>query len=83
MQEFDLNSTGEVIDVLGGNPAVGELTGSNANAVSNWRGFNLFPAWTYLSITKALSAIGKSAPDSLWKMQPPAPKKRQADEASA
>src|SRR5256885_6979876 len=60
--EFDLHSTAEIIDELGGNPAVAELTGTgNAKAVSNWRSSNLFPAWTYLILTNALQALGKTA----------------------
>lgn len=74
-----LRTTDAVIEALGGNRAVGDLTASNAKAVSNWRN-SKFPAWTYLSINKALDAIGKSAPDNLWKMEAP---KRQRDEASA
>lgn len=83
MRTFDLETTEAVIDALGGNPAVAELTASNTKAVWNWRNAKQFPAWTYLLLTGALKRIGKSAPDTLWAMQPPAPKARQADEASA
>lgn len=77
----ELRSTSEIIDALGGNQAVSELTGiNNSGAVSNWRAQAAFPAWTYLSITRALEQTGKSAPDALWAMNPP--RKRHA-EASA
>lgn len=79
MQEFaTLQTTDDVIDALGGNRAVGDLTASNAKAVSNWRG-SKFPAWTYLSINRGLDAIGKSASASLWKME--APKRQQGADA--
>lgn len=73
MQEFDLQTTAAVIDALGGNPAVGDLTGSNAKAVWNWRSSNSFPANTYVAIMTALRAQGMRAPDSLWAMKLPAP----------
>ncbi len=77
--ELTLQTTESVIDELGGNQAVSELTGTlNAKAVSNWRSSNLFPAWTYLILTTALQARGKAASDTLWKMEAPAKKPRQA-----
>lgn len=82
MELVILQTTDDVIEALGGNRAVGDLTTSNAKAVSNWRG-SKFPAWTYLAIKGALKRTGKSAPDALWAMNPPASKKRQTDEASA
>lgn len=78
MQEFGtLTTTADVIDALGGNQEVSELTRADAKAVFNWRG-SKFPAWTYLSIKSGLRAKGKTAPDSLWKMEPPLSKKRRA-----
>lgn len=77
-----LETTDAVIDELGGNRAVGELTSSNAKAVSNWRGAK-FPAWTYLLINEALRRTGKTAPDTLWAMTPPQTKRRQADDEAA
>lgn len=67
-----LDTTEQVIDVLGGNGPVAELTLSKPNAVSNWRGFKTFPANTYVAIIDALSAKGKTAPASLWGMKLPA-----------
>jgi hypothetical protein len=68
----DLTTTSEVIDALGGNPAVADLTSSTTKAVWNWRGFETFPSNTYVAMTKALAAIGKTAPASLWGMKQPA-----------
>lgn len=67
-----LETTEEVIKALGGNGPVAEITSSKPNAVSNWRGFKTFPANTYVSMTSALEAIGKTAPASLWGMKMPA-----------
>lgn len=66
-----LETTAQVIDALGGNGAVCELTDSKPNAVSNWRGFETFPPNTYVVMTQALAAIGKTAPTSLWRMKLP------------
>lgn len=65
-----LLKTSEVIEALGGNPAVATLTDSKPNAVSNWRGFKTFPSNTYVAMTSALHEMGKSAPPSLWRMKP-------------
>lgn len=67
-----LRTTDDVIDALGGNRAVGEITASNAKAVSNWRASNSFPSNTYVALQAALKGIGKSAPDALWSMKMPA-----------
>jgi hypothetical protein len=64
-----LKTTSEVMDALGGNLAVAEITGSKPKAVSNWRRFETFPSKTYLAMTNALLAKGKQAPASLWKME--------------
>jgi hypothetical protein len=64
-----LSTTTEVMDALGGNLAVAELTGSNNKAVWNWRKSNVFPSNTYVALTDALSAKGKAAPASLWGMK--------------
>lgn len=58
-----------MLDALGGNVAVAELTGSKPKAVWNWRGFETFPSNTYVAMTAALLAKGKSAPASLWGMK--------------
>lgn len=65
-----LDSASDVIDALGGNPKVGEITQRKPSAVSNWRKFNSFPANTYVAIKAALAAIDCDAPDSLWDMVP-------------
>jgi hypothetical protein len=64
----ELSTTDDVIDALGGIPAVMELTGSTYKAVFNWKGFSSFPSKTYLVMTDALVALGKTAPASLWGM---------------
>jgi hypothetical protein len=66
----ELTSTSDVMDALGGNLAVAELTQSTVKAVWNWRGFETFPSNTYVAMTNALLAKGKSAPASLWGMKP-------------
>jgi len=66
-----LTTTSDVIEALGGNPAVAEITGSTTKAVWNWRGFKAFPSNTYIMLTEALRAKGLSAPDSLWGMKEP------------
>ncbi len=68
----ELRTTAEVIDALGGNQPVANLTSSTNKAVSNWRGFPTFPSNTYLAIIEALRARGKTAPASLWGMKTPA-----------
>jgi hypothetical protein len=65
----ELRTTSEVIIALGGNRPVAELTRSTHKAVSNWRGFSKFPSNTYLAMTAALAAKGKTAPASLWGMR--------------
>ena len=67
----ELRTTSEVIDALGGNPAVAELTSSTPKAVWNWRGFQTFPSNTYVAMTQALRAKGKTAPATLWGMRLP------------
>jgi len=67
-----LTTTSEVLDALGGNAAVAELTSSTGKAVWNWRGFETFPSNTYVAMIEALRAKGKTAPASLWGMKMPA-----------
>ncbi|WP_213287545.1 hypothetical protein [Bradyrhizobium sp. sGM-13] len=74
----ELSTTSEVIDALGGNAAVAKITGSTVKAVWNWRGFETFPSNTYVALTDALRAIGKTAPPSLWGMKIPAEPERAA-----
>lgn len=66
-----LDTTEQVIDELGGNGPVAEITLSKPNAVSNWRNFKTFPSNTFVAMTDALRARGKSAPASLWGMKLP------------
>jgi hypothetical protein len=65
----EILTASEVMDALGGNTGVRMLTGSTANAVSNWRAFGTFPSSTYVVMLAALNARGKTAPASLWKMR--------------
>jgi len=64
-----LATTAEVVEALGGYLAVAEITHSKPKAASNWPRFKTFPANTYLAITEALLAKGKTAPASLWGMK--------------
>jgi hypothetical protein len=68
-----LKSVSDVIDRLGGNVEVADLTSRSSNAVSNWRAFGKFPANTYVLIRDALSRLNYTAPESLWAMQQPNP----------
>lgn len=67
----ELQTAGEVMDALGGNAGVAELTGSTSKAVSNWRSFGRFPAKFYLVMTAALAGKGMRAPAALWGMSEP------------
>lgn len=69
---IELCTTVEVLDELGGNGPVAELTASTTKAVSNWRSFETFPSNTYVAMIEALRARGKTAPASLWGMKMPA-----------
>lgn len=71
-----LLTTAEVMDALGGTGAVAVLTGSKPSAASNWRGFDTFPANTYVAMKAALEARGLTAPDSLWGMKAAAEERR-------
>jgi hypothetical protein len=70
-----LRSTSVVIDALGGNQPVAEMLSVTTAAVSNWRGFAVFPAYTYVVITNALKEKGLAAPDRLWAMRRPTGKR--------
>lgn len=67
----ELLKTSEVMDALGGNIAIAELTGSKPKAVWNWRKFKTFPSNTYVAMSEALREKGKTAPASLWGMRSP------------
>lgn len=62
------NRACEIIDLLGGNIAVGKLTGSNPKTVSNWRRFDQFPANTFVVLRNALAELGVDADPQLWGM---------------
>lgn len=64
----ELNTAADVMEALGGNPAVARLTDRTAKAVSNWRAIGSFPADTYIAMGGALHALGYIAPPSLWRM---------------
>ncbi len=71
MAKEQLQTAADVIDALGGNQAVGDLTERQAKTVWVWRDSGKFPANTYLTINSALLAQGKSASASLWSMKIP------------
>lgn len=68
----ELSTTSAVIDALGGNRAVADLTHTTNKAVWNWHGFETFPSNTYVVLIEALHERGKTAPASLWGMRLPA-----------
>jgi hypothetical protein len=61
-----LKTANEVMDALGGNEGVMELTGRKQTAVLNWRASGKFPAKFHLLMTQALAHRGLRAPASLW-----------------
>lgn len=64
-----LKTVPEVIEALGGAPAVRDLTEANSwQQVDNWRGRGRFPSRTYVVMTDALSALGFVADSGLWGM---------------
>lgn len=63
-----LTSAEQVFEALGGITAVAALTNRKYTAAHNWRAFGRFPTNTYLVMTEALAAQGKTAPASLWGM---------------
>ena len=63
-----LNTTSDVMDALGGNASVAEMTGRTPKAVSNWRKFTAFPSNTFVILKSALALRGHTAPDALWNM---------------
>lgn len=69
----ELSTTAEVVDALGGYLAVAEITQSKPKAVSNWPRFETFPSNTYVALTAALLAKGKTAPATLWGMKAASP----------
>lgn len=73
-----LSTTREVMDVLGGTTAVAKLTGRTYAAAFNWLDFKTFPSNTYVAMTDALAAKGKTAPASLWGMVDPSQSERES-----
>ena len=70
MQE--LVTVKEVVDALGGNRPVAELTGRKyQNAVSNWKSLGTFPRNTFLIMQVALTKQSKRAPSRLWGIPEP------------
>jgi hypothetical protein len=66
----NLKTAQEVVDVLGGLPAVCELTDANSKQAWNWIGrANAFPACTYVVMQRALKRRGATAPAWLWNMR--------------
>ena len=65
----ELQTISEIIDELGGNRAVGELTGTKPKSVSMWKTFGKFPWRTQMTIVEALRARNLTAPTSLWGMR--------------
>lgn len=64
-----LETTKQVIDALGGNAAVRELTGLRSpQAVWEYVNRGSFPPKTFVVMQKALTDRGFSAPSSLWQM---------------
>ena len=72
----NITSVEDVIDALGGNVMVAEITSASLTAVYNWRAAGKFPADTYLLLQDELRARGRVAPDYLWPMRQPAAIKR-------
>lgn len=62
-----LTTSADVMDALGGNKAVQELTAAQSpQVVSNWRTSNKFPSRYHALMKAELERLGKSAPASLW-----------------
>lgn len=71
MDKF-LETTGEVIEAVGGPAKAAEITGRKYTAAWNWTKAETFPSNTYLSLQAALREKGMTAPASLWRMREPA-----------
>lgn len=66
-----MQTTTDIINLLGGNPAVARLTGRNTKAVWAWRTLPTFPSSTFLVMKAALEERGIAANPNLWGMTPP------------
>lgn len=73
-----LETTGAVIDELGGNATVADRMKVKPKTVWHWRDTGVFPSNTYIVITEALQAVGKTAPASLWAMKSASPEQESA-----
>jgi hypothetical protein len=63
----NLKSAREVVEALGGIPAVREMTGANLKAVYYWTGqAHAFPARYFKKMNDALKRRGCKAPPGLW-----------------
>jgi hypothetical protein len=73
-----LTKTGQVIDKLGGNKALGLALGVARNNPSNWRAAGRFPGWTLPEISALLVPLGYFAAGELFagKPKPHKPHKR-------
>jgi hypothetical protein len=61
-----LETTGEVMDALGGVGAVSALTGARYKTVWPWADGKTFPSRYFLVMTWALKRKRLTAPPSLW-----------------
>lgn len=68
MKPRRLTSPSEIIDALGGNGPVAELTGSKPKTVSMWRTFDTLPTKTFLILDRELRERGFDVPPSVWGM---------------
>jgi DNA-binding transcriptional regulator YdaS (Cro superfamily) len=55
-----------IIEVLGGTFAASKRLGVSPSAISNWKARGIIPAERYLSVSKALKDVGKTAHPSLF-----------------
>jgi hypothetical protein len=69
--ELVMQTTNEIIKELGGTTAVAKIVKRMPQHVVNWRASGKFPPWTFLILTRELSARGISAPASLWRIEDP------------
>lgn len=65
-----LKTVDEVIEVLGGDNAVGTLLGVDYRHPWNWRTRKNFPPDTFLALTIALDHKGRAADPGLWRQRP-------------
>lgn len=65
-----LKSPSEVIDALGGSSALAVVLGVGQTAVSNWRSRGAIPPEYFLTITEALTGLGKVADPAVFGFKP-------------